>query len=144
MILRTSICFVKIWTLGPRIYYQNTAKNTRNMESSLKHIILSYLRIYKIDLFSKFLKGTCTVFVVFLASHVYSVFYIKVVYTFISYFVKMRIGKWKIFHKNHLQKIGYEFHIYQKAWNGHVVTFLFSGKGIPIFFLSSRKGIIQY
>ena len=29
-----------------------------------------------------------------------------------------------------LQTPGYEFHIYQKTWNGHLVKFLFSSKGI--------------
>ena len=26
---------------------------------------------------------------------------------------------------------GYESHLYQKAWNGHLVIFVFSSKGIP-------------
>ena len=38
------------------------------------------------------------------------------------------------FPKKHLQKLGYEFPIYQKTRNGNVVTFLFSGKGIPKLF----------
>ena len=42
---------------------------------------------------------------------------------FILYFVKMRIGKWWIFHKKHFLNFGYEFHIYQKTWNENVVTF---------------------
>ena len=34
-----------------------------------------------------------------------------------------------------VQKLGYEFHIYQKPWNGNVVTFLFSGKGTLNFLI---------
>ena len=30
-----------------------------------------------------------------------------------------------------LQNHGCEFHTYQKTWNGRLVTFLFSSKGIP-------------
>ena len=30
-----------------------------------------------------------------------------------------------------LQHIGYEFHNYQKTWNGFCVSFVFSSKGIP-------------
>ena len=30
-----------------------------------------------------------------------------------------------------LQNLGYEFHIGQRSWNGHLVTSLFSDKGIP-------------
>ena len=43
-------------------------------------------------------------------------------------------------HKKHLQQLGYEFHIYQKAWNGNLITFLFSGKGIPkLFYFQGRE-----
>ncbi len=39
-----------------------------------------------------------------------------------------------------LQKLGYEFHVYQKTRNGNVVTSLFSGKGIPkLFYFQARE-----
>ena len=47
----------------------------------------------------------------------------KICWVYMSYFcVEMRIGKRYIFHKKHLQKLGYEFHIYQNAWNGNLVN----------------------
>ena len=54
--------------------------------------------------------------------------------SFLSYKVKMGIAKWWILVKRNgnLQKLGYEFHIYQDTWNGNLPTFLFSSKGIPL------------
>ena len=55
-------------------------------------------------------------------------------------FVERRIGKWWIFPKKHFKRLGHEFHIYQKTCNGKVVSFLFSGKGIPkLFYFRGRE-----
>ncbi len=45
-----------------------------------------------------------------------------------------------MFNKRQLQKLGYEFHIYQKTWNGFLVTFLFLGKGYPKLFYFQGRG----
>ena len=49
-----------------------------------------------------------------------------------SNFVKIGTGNWCRIVKYNLLNHGYQFHIYQKTWNPHLVTFVFSSKGMPI------------
>ena len=104
-------------------------KYNKLMGTSLNEI--SYLRIQTSDKFWRSMY-----LYVFSANFGYLIF--------VSILVKMGTRKlWEMVKWN-LQNHGYELNIYQKTWNGNLVTFVFSGKGIPStpcspVFLNSRN-----
>ena len=128
MILGTSKIWSKSGPVDLLIITNMLQKIQENMGNSWKHIIFVNMGLKKYLRF----ENVCPRY------HVFSRFWVShflSISCYILYFTKMRIGKWYIFNKKHIQKLGYEFHIYEEHEMAMWSLFYFQVRESPNFFI---------